>query len=168
MYLFVISQIWKLGGQFLSTDYQIKDIIFFIFSFLFAFKLYFFNTIFYPHANLFIQTTWIYQKVFGEFLGVLNKGFTKYTNIGKDIPRDYYIRGQRGSVYTISSSYKTKFERVKDQQTIYLIYLTMKFLFKDLILRFFIHFGIFIISPIIFLFAVPVFNNRGVLKYIEK
>lgn len=154
--------IWQ-GGKILINF----DIVLFIVSFFKAATLSIIRTICYPHANFFIQTSWLYRKIFGSTWDVVKSGLATYAKIGKDIPDDYYIHGPRGT-YTISSGYKRKTDRVGDMKRIYAFYLAMKFLFKDILLRVGTHIGIFAISPILFLIAIPILKKRGLLTAIEK
>ncbi|WP_197276405.1 hypothetical protein [Bacillus sp. JCM 19034] len=153
-------------------NYGVMDIIQFILVLLFSYKLIIISIFFYPHATFFIQTTWLYKKVFGSTWGVVTSGLSKYLNIGKSIPDDYHFRSSSRS-YTVSSGYKTKRERVRDMQSTYLIYLFFKFFLKDLTLRMFTHFGVFVISPILFLIAIlslikGAFNKYREITFIHK
>ncbi|WP_066196069.1 hypothetical protein [Gracilibacillus timonensis] len=169
IYAMIFLQIWEHWSRFITFDSKdAMDYIIFIVSLFKVNSLFFIQILFYPHANFFIQTTKIYKKIFGTAWGKIKSGFSIYTNIGENIPDDIYMRGSSGTRYTVSSGYKTKRERVSEARGVYLYYLVMKFIFKDFILRLFTHFGVFIISPILFLIAIPLLYRNETLEYTEK
>lgn len=59
-------------------------------------------------------------------------------------------------------------DRVHDARTDFSFYFIMKFIIKDCIVRLFLHTGLFMVSPIIFLIAVPMLERKGILQNIEK
>ena len=166
VYLFYILEIGQIVTGFINAED--KYYILFITSFIQVYGIVFLAIIFYPYATFFIQSTRLYQIVFGTTRSTLKSGFSTYFNIGKNIPDDYSFKSSNGTRYTISSGSKSKFERVREARGVYLYYLIFKFLFKDLMLRLFLHLGIFIVSPIIFLIAIPILNKNGRIQYIEK
>lgn len=169
IYVYIIIQLWDGVGRFIKySDKEGADFVIFIVSFFKVYTLMMIRIIFYPHATFFIQTTWLYRKIFGSMMGSVKSGFSTYMNIGKNIPDDYRIRSTRGNVYTVSSGFKTKFERIREMRGVYLYLYLMKFILIDLALRGFIHLGIYAVSPIIFLIAIPLLKKRGLLEGIEK
>ncbi len=169
IYLGSILQGWDPWSRFINHDgKELSDIVLFIVSSFQVYILIFIRIIFYPHASFFVQTTWLYRKVFGNTLGVVSSGLSRFANIGKNIPDDVHIRGSHGTSYTIRSGHKSKRDRVSDMRASYGYYLIMKFFLKDVALRLFTHLGILAISPILFLIAVPMLKKRGQLVGIEK
>lgn len=166
VYLYYFFEFREIVTTFLNAED--KYYILFITSFIQVYGIVFLQLFFYPHANFFIQSTRLYQGVFGTFMSTLKSGFSNFFNIGKNIPNDYTVKGSNGTRYTISSGSKSKSERVHESVVFYLLYSFLKILFKDIILRLIIHLGIFIVSPIIFLFAVPILNKDGRIQLIEK
>lgn len=128
----------------------------------------------YPHANYWIQTTWLYRKIFrsASFLNQTFFGFSRLVEIDKNTPDDYetretYLRGSNGRIYR--STYQGtprggKRHTAGGRQLMYIMF----FIFKDIFLRIFAHFGVFMISPILFLIAVPSLEKKGYLEHLEK
>lgn len=166
LYVVYSMQIWQVMTRFIGSED--KDLFMFIFTFIQVFLVVFLQLFFYPHASFFIQSTRLYQMVFGTIGGVLKSGFFNYVNIGNSIPDDFNLRSSNGRNYRVSSGTKSKFERVRDARTSYGLYFYFKLIFKDFLLRLLVHMGIFIISPILFLIAIPVLNKNGKLRHIEK
>ncbi|KGX89221.1 hypothetical protein [Pontibacillus litoralis] len=161
-------QLWDAGRRFIIySDKDVMSIVLFIVSFFKVYTLIIIQIFCYPHANFFIQTTELYRKIFGSTWSVITSGLSKYKNIGKDIPDDYHIRSSGGVTYTVSSGFKTKRERIGKMRSTYVYFLVMKFFFKDIVLRMFTHLGIFIISPILFLYAAPRLEKKGQLNNLE-
>ncbi|MFP7494588.1 hypothetical protein SFC66_12425 [Terribacillus saccharophilus] len=168
-YASIILQLWDGGRRFmLYSDKEAVDYVIFILTTFKAYFLMIIAIICYPHANFFIQSSWFYRKIFGTTWGVVKNGFSNYANIGKEVPNDYHLRSSSGATYTVSAGYKPKRERISDMQITYLLYLFFKFFIKDLVIRVFTHFGILVISPFLFLIAVPTLKKKGLLKSIEK
>lgn len=149
-------------------DIVLREYIIFTINMIIANAMTVLHVILYPHATFYIQSTWLYRKIFKSTLGALGDGLTTYSNIGRNIPDDFEFRGSDGRRYTASAGYKTKTERVHDARTDFSFYFIMKFIIKDCIVRLFLHTGLFMVSPIIFLIAVPMLDRKGILQNIEK
>lgn len=127
-------------------------------SAILLYLMYSVQIIFYPYSKYFIAETWIYKMIFGDMpIGKkLQSKMNIYFNIGKDIPDDVYLWGSSGNSYRIGSHYRSKADRTYRAKADYLFFTYLLFVFKDCILRIFVCLGIFITSPLIFLFAVPI------------
>lgn len=149
-------------------DNTFQAYVIFIINMIIAYALTILSMVLYPHASFYIQSTWLYRKTFNTVLGTLGSGISTYSSIGSNIPDDVHFSDKRGRRYTASAGYKTKTERVRNARTDYSLFFLVKFIFKDCILRLFVHTGIFMASPIIFLIAVPMLDRKGILQNIEK
>ncbi|MFE3577616.1 hypothetical protein [Lysinibacillus sp. NPDC059133] len=127
----------------------------------------------YPHANYWIQTTWLYNKIFGN-LSFLNQtffGFSRLLEIDKNTPDEYvtretYLRGTDGRIYRstyLAEARGGKRHKARNKQINYMAI----FILKDIFIRYLIHAGIFMISPLLFLIAVPRLDKKGYLKSLE-
>ena len=149
-------------------DSTLQAYVIFIINMIIAHALTILSIVLYPHASFYIQSTWLYRKTFNTMLGTLGSGLSRYSSIGSNIPDDVHFRDKRGRNYRASAGYKTKTERVRNARTDYSLFFLVKFIIKDCILRLFVHTGIFMVSPVIFLIAVPMLNRKGILQNIEK
>lgn len=169
MYFFTVLEAMDPITRFLDYgDNTFQAFVMFTISMLIAYLLRILSMVLYPHASFYIQSTWLYRKTFNTMLGTLGSGLSRYSSIGSNIPDDVHFRDKKGRRYTASASYKTKTERVRNARTDYSLFFLVKFIFKDCILRLFVHTGIFMVSPIIFLIAIPMLNRKGLLQNIEK
>jgi len=169
MYFFTVFEAMDPITRFLDYgEGTFRSVVMFTISMIIAYALRILSIVLYPHASFYIQSTWLYRMTFNTMLGTLGSGLTTYSSIGRSIPDDIHFRDRRGRSYRASAGYKTKNERVHDARTNFSLYFMVKFIFKDCILRLFVHTGIFIASPVIFLIAVPMLNRKGLLQNIEK
>ncbi|WP_017812272.1 hypothetical protein [Paenibacillus shenyangensis] len=169
MYSSLIINISRVVTRFIEDgQYSLGDLTLFFVAFIQVYALSFIKILFYPHASFYIQSTYLYQKIFGSFFGNIKSSFLRYISVGNNIPDDFTAYSSRGEKYTISYGYKSKLTRVDEARTMQLILFFFKFFFKDLVLRIFTHLLIYTFSPLLFLIAVPLLNKKGILSNIEK
>ncbi|WP_088032006.1 hypothetical protein [Evansella clarkii] len=154
-------------------DYYENGVITHILYFPFIYWMTILLVVCYPHANNWIQTTWIYNKIFGSASFLIQSffGFSRLAEIDRNTPDEYvtretYLHGTDGRIYRstyLAEPRGGKRYKARDKQLVYSVF----FIFKDIFLRIFVHFGILLISPILFLIAVPRLDKKGYLESLE-
>lgn len=173
--LMVFMTIWSYWSQWQqSGEYYDFGVIKYILMFPFVHWLLILCVLCYPHANIWIQSTWLYKKTFREssFFNQSGSIFLRLLDIETYTPDQYVVKtqsiqGADGYVYTgkyIGEHHRGKRYKARNKQ----INVIAIFIIKDILLRYLAHGGIFMISPLLFLIAVPSLDKKGYLKSLGK
>lgn len=162
IYFIIMIQSWTTWTNMMKYNtLGVSVVMTFIIKFLYNNVLLIFPIIFYPPAKIVVEKTGLYRAIFGyrSTWQIIKSTVLQWLGMGQDIPDDYYIHSGKRS-YRIGAFHKSKAEIVSGKRAIYGFSMYIKILMIDVMGKLFFHFGIFIISPLIFLIVTPLSANN--------